>query len=240
MRRIGAYVPASILFAGCALLWHAHSQAALPLDAPLAGVLSQVDGYEVTDQTFSDAERRVAGMTDYVARAYRRDTTVVFSTLVSYYDKQAQGKTIHSPRNCLPGAGWEILTPGTRTLAVDGSPHVVNSYVLKNGSNTALTYYWYQGRGRVSANEYMVKWNLLRDATLLGHTEEALVRVIVPIRSAAADSLTTAHAHDRAFAIGDDIAARLIREVNLVLPNGRGRAPASRVSAARGGAAVLR
>ena len=35
-------------------------------------------------------------------------------TFVSYYERQTQGKTIHSPRNCLPGAGWEVLTPGTR------------------------------------------------------------------------------------------------------------------------------
>ena len=48
-------------------------------------------------------------MSDYVARVYARDSVMLFSTLVSYYERQSQGKTIHSPRNCLPGAGWEIL-----------------------------------------------------------------------------------------------------------------------------------
>jgi EpsI family protein len=59
---------------------------------------------------------------------------------------------------------------------------VVNRYVLKNGAARAVVYYWYQGRGRVVASEYAVKWNLLRDAALAGHTEEALVRVVVPVK----------------------------------------------------------
>ena len=44
-----------------------------------------------------------------------------------------------------------------------------------------MVYYWYEGRGRVEANEYRVKWNLLRDAAAHGRTEEALVRIVVPI-----------------------------------------------------------
>jgi hypothetical protein len=49
---------------------------------------------------------------------------------------------------------------------------------LKNGATQALVLYWYQGRGRIVASEYAVKWNLLRDAALKGHTEEALVRIV--------------------------------------------------------------
>jgi hypothetical protein len=53
--------------------------------------------------------------------------------------------------------------------------------MLANQSARALVYYWYQGRGRTEASEYRVKWNLLRDAALRGRTEEALVRIVVPI-----------------------------------------------------------
>ena len=153
---------------------------------------------------------------------------MAFSTLVSYYDHQAQGKTIHSPRNCLPGAGWEILRAGTRTLDVDGTSRVVNQYILKNGTATAVAYYWYQGRGRVVANEYRVKLNLLRDAAFLGHTEEALVRVVVPVADEAASNAVVA---DKALAdasvVGDQIATRMIREVARVLPGKSGGTPLS-------------
>lgn len=210
------YVPAAVLLVGCALVWDARSQVAMPLSAPMKSVLSEVPGYEVVDQAISPEEQQVAGMTEYVARVYRRNGTVAFTTLVSYYDRQTQGKTIHSPRNCLPGAGWEILNGGTRTINVDGVPRVVNRYVLRNRNATAVAYYWYQGRGRVTANEYVVKWNLLRDAAFAGRTEEALVRVVVPIETRPVSSgLETRLAAD---ATAEEIAARLISEVGGVLP----------------------
>jgi EpsI family protein len=156
----------------------------------------------------------VAGMTDYVARIYwRSDSTVAFTTYVGYYDQQAQGKSMHSPKNCLPGAGWEVLRGGTTTVTAASGSHVVNRYLLKNGTAQAVVYYWYQGRGRVVASEYAVKWDLLRDAALEGHTEEALVRIIVPV-----DPSDSSQAH--ADQLAQQIAPRLLDAVRDVLPNG--------------------
>jgi EpsI family protein len=165
-------------------------------------------------------------MTDYVARVYARDSIVAFTTLVSYYDRQSQGKTIHSPRNCLPGAGWEVLRPGTRAVEANGVPYVVNHYTLKNGPATAIVYYWYQGRGRIVASEYQVKWNLLRDAALLGHTEEALVRVVSYVNppAGARDSASVERAFADADSTGESIASKLIGEVTRVLPARRAEA----------------
>ncbi|MDQ2668446.1 MAG: EpsI family protein [Gemmatimonadota bacterium] len=224
-----SYLPAGILIIGAAFVVHTREQSAIPLVAPLATVLDSVSGYHSIDQKISDDERRVAGMSNYVARAYTADSTLAFTTLVSYYERQTQGKTIHSPRNCLPGAGWEILNGGTKPVMADGAEHVVNHYVLKNGASTAIAYYWYQGRGRVVANEYRVKWNLLRDAALAGHTEEALVRVVVylPRRSAGSEEA----AFSRADSLGNSIAGRLIHDVYRVLPGGDPASGQTRVGA---------
>jgi EpsI family protein len=220
MHSVRAYVPAVILLVGCGLIWQTHTQQPVPLAAPLTTVLASVPGYTVHDQHVTEEERRVAGMTDYVARAYAQDTIVAFTTLVSYYDRQSQGKTIHSPRNCLPGAGWEVLRSGTRAVEADGVSHVVNHYTLKNGPATAVVYYWYQGRGRIVASEYRVKWNLLRDAALLGHTEEALVRVVAYVNPSGGtkDSASVERAFADADAKGAAIAGKLIGEVTRVLP----------------------
>jgi EpsI family protein len=220
MHSVRAYVPAVILLVGCGLIWQTHTQQPVPLAAPLTTVLASVPGYTVHDQHVTEEERRVAGMTDYVARAYAQDTIVAFTTLVSYYDRQSQGKTIHSPRNCLPGAGWEVLRSGTRAVEADGVSHVVNHYTLKNGPATAVVYYWYQGRGRIVASEYRVKWNLLRDAALLGHTEEALVRVVAYVNppGGSKDSASVERAFAEADARGAAIAGKLIGEVTRVLP----------------------
>ena len=212
MTPVSHFAPVVILGLGCALLWNAHNQAAMPIAGSLHSVLATVPGLNRVDQTISDQERRVAGMTDYVARVYRRDNAVAFTTFVSYYDRQTQGKTIHSPRNCLPGAGWEIVSGGPLLVRAGAETYSVNRYVLKNGKASAIAYYWYQGRGRVTANEYRVKWNLLRDAAFYGRTEEALARVVVPVRSERAEDLVAADAQ------AQEVVRKMIPEVAGVLP----------------------
>jgi len=220
MSWVRSYTPALSLFAGFAFIWHAHRQVAVPLAAPLNTIFDGVTGYRVQQQKVSDDERRVAGMTDYIGRVYWRDTTPAFSIYVGYYDRQTQGQTIHSPRNCLPGAGWEVLSGAPRAVQVGTTSYVVNRYVLKNGPATAIAYYWYEGRGRVVASEYRVKWNLLRDAAILGHTEEALVRLIVPINEPlGAPGPATQAVYDRADAFAEPLVARLVGDVGRVLPH---------------------
>jgi EpsI family protein len=68
-----------------------------------------------------------------------------------------------------------------RILKIGGRQVTVRRYLLAKQASRALVYYWYQGRGRVSSNEYKVKWELLRDAALKGRTEEALVRIVLPL-----------------------------------------------------------
>lgn len=219
MHKLNDYTPALILALGYFLVAGAKGQRAMPLASPIDGVLPSVDGYLVRNQQIRPEERRVAGMSNYVARAYLRDSTVAFTTLVSYYDRQTRGKSIHSPRNCLPGAGWEVLSSGIQALTTNGAAYTVNRYILKNGPTRAVVYYWYQGRGRVEASEYAVKWNLLRDAAFRGRTEEALVRVVVPVRSSAATTGRELEASIAdASALGTTIAGRMINEVSRILP----------------------
>jgi EpsI family protein len=215
------YVPAGVLAVGCALLLSVRSQDDVRLAAPLASIPRELAGYPAAnDVTIDDDQRRVAGMSDYVMRVFQHDSTDAFSVYVGYYASQRQGKTIHSPRNCLPGAGWEVMQNGTKHIpTADGGAYEVNRYVLANGSARALVYYWYQGRGRVAWNEYAVKWNLLRDAALTGRSEEALVRIVVPLTPMKAEASGAAdpslqHADSVAFAA----ATRLIPEVRRVLP----------------------
>ena len=224
MLKLSLYAPALILSTGYLLVSNARGQRAVELSAPIESVLPAVDGYRAENKKISDEERRVAGMTSYVVRVFQRDSATAFTTLVAYYDHQARGQSIHSPRNCLPGAGWEILSGGTETVAAKNGTYSVNRYILKHGATRAVVYYWYQGRGRVVASEYAVKWNLLRDAALRGHTEEALVRVVVPVKEV---RLATAGQRDTGVdesnLLGKTIAGRLIGDVDRILPRTENR-----------------
>ena len=154
------------------------------------------------------------GLTTYLSRVFERpDTAGVepewYQLYVGYYNRQTSGKTIHSPRNCLPGSGWEPLTNSVSTIATAAGPVQVNRYLIQNGKRQALVLYWYQGRGRVASNEYLVKWDLVRDAALRRRSEEALVRVMVPLKGS----------EDAAFELASKVAGRLVRSVGSALPS---------------------
>jgi EpsI family protein len=219
MRDTRRYLPALVLALGALVLATTREQEAPPPRAPLASLPESLGGYVGSDVTISPEERRVAGMSEYMLRQYTRDSTATFSVYVGYYAYQLQGRTIHSPKNCLPGAGWQALGTGTESIAVGDDSYPVNRYLLTNGTERALVYYWYQGRGRIAASEFGVKWDLLRDAALRGRSEEALVRIVVPIgRSPGGTSVTESDAVAAADELAAGTAASLIPMVTEVLP----------------------
>jgi EpsI family protein len=206
-----SWVPAGVLAAGCLINGTVAARRAgpVPLRAPLSTVAPTMNGLAAIDDTIGADERRVAGMSSYILRFYGSRTVPAFTIYVGYYDEQRQGKSIHSPKNCLPGDGWEPVESGARTVATATGPVTVNRYRVVNQGHNAMVYYWYQGRGRVAHDEFKVKYELLRDAALRGRTEEALVRIVVPVNGndvAHADSVATS------------VVSPLVADMKRVLP----------------------
>jgi EpsI family protein len=202
------WLPAGMLALGAAvnIAFVSGRVQAMPLPISLETIPREVLGLQAEDLPISEAEQKVAGMSSFIMRTYTPvgAERMQFSIYVGYYDEQRQGKSIHSPRNCLPGAGWETVGFRPVTIATPNGPATVNRYHLVKGPDQSVVYYWYQGRGRIAYNEYGVKLELLRDAALLGRTEEALVRIVVPVVNndhAAADSIATRVARDLAPAV---------------------------------------
>jgi len=208
--RLAPFIPALLMGAGALLLLGVNRQRAVPLSGSLVSLPAEIQGLKGRDRAISADERKVAGMTDYLMREYVNpaDSSFAFSVYVGYYDRQTEGKTIHSPRNCLPGAGWEPTGVSDRAIVIGKSSYLVRRYSLAKDKSHALVYYWYQGRGRISSNEYLVKWELLRDAALTGRSEEALVRIVLPLEGdvGKADSLAT------------EVAQAIIPAIDRVLP----------------------
>ncbi|MHB1328067.1 MAG: exosortase C-terminal domain/associated protein EpsI [Gemmatimonadales bacterium] len=177
-----AWIPTTILVVGCLLNGSTRMQRTMDLAAPLSTFPNRIDGFEGSDITMTDEEVRVAGVSDYLFRLYRAPEQPEFSIYVGYYASQARGKTIHSPKNCLPGAGWEALASQAMEVSRPGDDPVrVNRFMVANKDQKAVVYYWYQGRGRTESNEYRVKLDLMFDAAITRRTEEALVRIVLPL-----------------------------------------------------------
>jgi EpsI family protein len=122
------------------------------------------------------------GVDDYVNRTYVAGD-VGISVYLGYYASQRQGDTIHSPQNCLPGAGWQPVSLERSTIAIGGRLLPINRLVIQKGLDRQAVFYWYQGRGRTVANEFANKGWLMLDAARLRRTDGGLVRLITPLSS---------------------------------------------------------
>jgi len=138
----------------------------------------------VNDPPLEPEVLKVLGADDYLSRVYYRPDNAAVGLFIGFYASQRQGDTIHSPLNCLPGAGWEPISQGRLVIpAVAGSDRdiEVNRYVIQKGLDRQMVLYWYQSHGRVVASEYTSRLMLIGDAMRLNRTDGSMVRVIAPI-----------------------------------------------------------
>lgn len=122
-------------------------------------------------------------LADYQARSAPSQAPV--NLYVAYYASQANGASVHSPRACIPGDGWEIERFEARSLAVDAGangPLRVNRVLIRKGDSRQLVYYWFQQRGRYMTGEYDVKLRILQDAFMRNRTDGAVVRLVARVR----------------------------------------------------------
>jgi exosortase D (VPLPA-CTERM-specific) len=119
---------------------------------------------------------------DYIMADYRRADSPPVNFYVAYYDSQRKGRSVHSPRSCIPGGGWVIRSLEERSLTNGGRTLQVNRAVIELGRERQVVYYWFQQRGRDITNEYLVKWYIFWDALTRNRTDGALVRLTAPLR----------------------------------------------------------
>ncbi len=139
----------------------------------------------IVDPPLEEDILKVVGVDDYLSRIYYQPDGAAVGLYIGFYGSQRQGDTIHSPLNCLPGAGWEPVAEGRLRIAnVDGQGRdiIVNRYIVQKGLERQLVLYWYQAHGRVVASEYTSKLYLIHDAIRLNRTDGSMVRVIAPLK----------------------------------------------------------
>jgi EpsI family protein len=155
----------------------------------------------------------VLAVDDYVNREYVGQNALL-GLYVGFYQSQRQGNSIHSPMNCLPGAGWDPVSRSYIRIpvTVDAGPTrdiEINRIVIEKGMERAVVLYWYQAHGRVVANEYWGKVYSVVDAMRLNRTDGAMIRIVSSI--AGADSRAELKAEQAAIAFTKSIFPLLSR-----------------------------
>ena len=189
------------LLLGTMLLAHATARRiSEPLAQPLERIDSQFLGWTaVGDRRLPPPTVQALDPTSYLVRTYQRGTQSL-DLFIAFYAQQRAGESMHSPKHCLPGSGWEIWQHGSAMVPTNGKPVQINKYSIQNGGTRLLMFYWYQSKNRVVASEYVGKFLLARDTLLTGRTAGSIVRFSLPDVPGASEE-------------GVAIAAKLIPEV---------------------------
>jgi EpsI family protein len=171
----------------------------VPPSEPLNLMPRSFGPWTAQDVPLTDDTLEVLGKGDFLNRVYTFQPSdgvaarPPISLFIGYFASQRTGQTMHSPQNCLPGAGWTFDSHKYTNLQdVNGKNYKVGEYVISNGDIKQFVIYWYQAHGRSIPNEYIAKGYMVADAIRMNRTDGALVRVITQVLPS--ESLETAQA----------------------------------------------
>ena len=104
----------------------------------LSNFPESIGEWTMVDQKAMDKQSfEILGVDDYLIRTYRNPANQFIGLYIGYFRSQKEGKGIHSPRQCLPGAGWTPLETSVYELPsgniVSSGKAFANKYLMAKG-----------------------------------------------------------------------------------------------------------
>jgi EpsI family protein len=175
----------AVLLAQAGMFYGFSRKENVPARLPLADfTLTGTNWNKVQDVEMDKDELDVLQADDILSRIYQDPRSGRAAALfVAFFDTQKTGKTPHSPKNCLPGAGWVPSQNEIVDIPIPGQalPLQANRYIVARGDNQSVVLYWYQSHNRTVASEYWAKMYTVADSIRYNRSDTALVRVVVGV-----------------------------------------------------------
>jgi len=185
----------------------------VPWTPPLSLMPQTIGSWSAQDVPMDSETLAILGDGRFLNRIYTnagptgRPVEAPVSLFIGYFPTQRSGQSIHSPQNCLPGAGWSFLSSQVINLpSASGKPYPVGEYLIGNAGEKQVVLYWYLAHGRSVANDYVAKAYMMLDAVRWNRTDGALVRIVTPI------------APEEPLASAEQRAVRFANQVTPLLP----------------------
>jgi EpsI family protein len=163
---------------------------------PLHDIPTVIGNWKILQEGVVDAETEaLLKADDTLSRSYvNTSDNQIAELFVAFFKTQRAGAAPHSPKVCLPGAGWTPMESSVIPISIPGMGKSisVNRYVVARGDEKSLVLYWYQTPKRVIANEYAAKFYTIVDGVRYHRSDTSLVRIIVPVMSTEAAAQATA------------------------------------------------
>jgi EpsI family protein len=173
----------------------------IPVREPLTSFPSDLGPWKGTNVAISPDVLEVLGAGDFLFRVYQNSVSPepYVDMFIAYFPSQRTGDTLHSPKNCLPGAGWSPVESERISVALPGrAPFPANRYLVARGSDRVVVVYWYWAHNRGVASEYWAKFYLVADSIRLNRSDGSLFRLTTPLKPG--ESLGAAQARILSFA----------------------------------------
>jgi EpsI family protein len=186
----------------------------VPPHQPLWQLPQTIEGWMSRDIPLDPEVLQVLGDGRFLNRVYTEPASAgtpdrpagPIGLFIGYFPTQRTGQAIHSPQNCLPGAGWTFLSAHPIRLEGDnGKSYDVGEYLITDGTVKQEVLYWYRAHGRSISSEYRAKFYMIADALRYNRTDGALIRVITPLLPGESQQ----QAHNRAVKFTADLAPML-------------------------------
>ena len=176
------FLCAALLLAAASIFLRVHSHnEVFPPRLPLQAFPEHLGDLTGTDVPIDGDVLQTLGPGDFLSRVYSGQSHYIH-LFIAYFPSQRAGDTIHSPKNCLPGAGWTPVESTRITLSVpEHAPFPANRYIIAKVDSRQLVLYWYWAHNRGVASEYWAKYYLVADSIRMNRSDGALVRLTTPI-----------------------------------------------------------
>lgn len=151
---------------------------------PFSAFPTKIGEWVGKEERFDEKVYDILGVDDSILCSYLRPDGRQVQLYVGFYQSQREGDLIHSPKHCMPGAGWNIIHTSLEELTIpDTNPGKIKmiKLILEKGGQRQIVLYWFQSRGRFISSEYIQKLYLIIDSIIRHRTDGSFVRLIAPV-----------------------------------------------------------
>ncbi len=143
----------------------------------------KINNWEGNKGALDEEIYNILGVEDYILANYRKQDAGMVNLYIGFYQSQKEGDIIHSPKNCMPGAGWNIAETSIETVPINQNNTKIKviKLLIVRGAEKQVVLYWFHSRGRIIASEYMQKIWLVYDSIFRQRTDGSFVRLVAPV-----------------------------------------------------------
>lgn len=169
-----------ILLGIAAFYVYTRSEADVPINKSLDQFPQKMGDWTMTGQARFD-ERVLAVLlpTDYLSRSYADSEDHKLSLYIGFHNGGPSSGPIHSPKQCLPGSGWNRVNEVVRHVQVKDQTIPYVSAIYQKDSEKQLFLYWFQVRDQIVTNEYALKLAMIKNSVLSNRRDSAFIRLSV-------------------------------------------------------------